>query len=116
MYYQQPDVVAVHMGFPNPAADASLQTLDFNQLLIHNGPATYVMRVAGNAWKNQGIFHEDVVLIDRALTPKANDLVAWLRHDEFALSPKHAVPKGSTVWGVVTAVIHQFRAKNLQES
>lgn len=113
MYYSQPENVSVHMGFPNPAADASLQNLDFNQLLIHHGTATYTMRVAGNAWSDQGIFDGDLALIDRALTPKQNDIVAWVNHDDFAMSPRHSVPSGAVVWGVVTTVIHQFRRKEL---
>lgn len=115
MYFNQPDGVSVHMGFPNPAADASLQTLDFNQLLIHNSAATYVMRIAGNDWSEQGIFDGDIVLIDRALVAKQNDIVAWLRDDEFALSPRHAVPSGAALWGVATNVIHPFRLKNLEK-
>lgn len=114
MYYEQPETVSVHMGFPNPAADASLQNLDFNQLLIHNGAATYTMRVAGNAWSEQGIFNNDLVLIDRALSAKQNDVVAWVDQDDFAMSPKHTVPEGAVVWGVVTNVIHQLRHKELQ--
>ena len=113
MYYTQPERVTVHSGFPNPATDASLQNLDLNQLLIQNGNATYSMRVAGNAWSQQGIFDGDIALIDRALTPGKNDVVAWVNHDDFAMSPKHAVPLDAVVWGVVTAVIHQFRRKDL---
>ena len=115
MYFTQADGVSVHTGFPNPAADASLQTLDFNQLLIHNHAATYVMRISGNDWAEQGIFDGDFVLIDRALVAKPNDVVAWIRDDLFALSPKHAVPAGGAVWGVATSVIHPFRLKNLEK-
>lgn len=115
MYFNQPDGVSVHMGFPNPAADASLQPLDFNRLLIHNNAATYVMRIAGNAWVEQGISDGDFVLIDRALVAKPNDIVAWIRDDEFALSPKHRVPLEAAVWGVATSVIHPFRLKNLEK-
>lgn len=115
MYFQQKDGVSVHTGFPNPAADASLQTLDFNQLLIHNNAATYTMRIAGNAWAEQGIFDGDFVLIDRALVAKPNDIVAWVKEDEFMLSAKHATPTNAIVWGVATAVIHPFRNKNLEK-
>ena len=113
MYYEQKDGVQVHSGFPNPAADASLQTLDFNQLLIQNSAATFAMRIAGNAWTEQGIFSGDLVLIDRALSPRQNDVVAWVRHDEFVLSPKHTVDIDGAVWGVVTTIIHPFRHKTM---
>lgn len=113
MYYENPDGVTVHSGFPNAAADASLQNLDFNQLLIHNGASTYAMRITGNAWIKQGIFHGDLALIDRAFVPRPNDIVAWIYNDEFALSPRHKVPERAVVWGVITTVIHQFRRKEL---
>lgn len=115
MYFNQPDGVSVHMGFPNPAADASLQALDFNQLLIHNATATYTMRIAGNLWAEQGIFDGDFVLLDRALVAKSNDIVAWVKDDAFMLSPKHQVPPDATVWAVATSVIHPFRQKNLEK-
>lgn len=114
MYFTQPENVSVHMGFPNAAADASLQGLDFNQLLIHHSTATYTMRVAGNAWAGQGIFDGDIALIDRALLAKPNDIVAWIQDDDFAMSPKHKVPNGAVVWGIVTTVIHQFRPREIK--
>lgn len=110
-YYQQADSISVHIGFPNAAVDTSLQALDFNDLLIHNSAATYTMRISGNDWAKRGIFHGDLALIDRALIPKGHDLVAWIRHDEFALSLKHEVPEGAAIWGVVTNIIHQLRKK-----
>ncbi len=114
MYYKKPDNVSVHMGFPNSAADASLQSLDFNQLLIHHSTATYTMRVAGNAWAEQGIFDGNIALIDRALLAKPNDIVACIHDDDFAMSPKHKVPDEAVVWGVVTTVIHQFRPREIK--
>jgi DNA polymerase V len=114
MYYQKPNGVNEKRGFPNAATDNSLQNLDFNQLLIHNGVATFVMRVNGNSWAEQGIFHDDIVLIDKALTAKTNDLVAWVNHDDFSMSYKSKVPLDAVVWGVVTNVIHQLRPKKLK--
>jgi hypothetical protein len=111
MYFKQPDGVSVHSGFPNPAADGSLQPLDLNQLLIHNGASTFFMRIQGNNWAEQGIFDGDLVIIDRAISPKSNDIVVWYEADNFVLSPKHQVPSDVPVWGLVTSVTHQFREK-----
>lgn len=109
MYFQQPNGVSVHDGFPNPAADSSLQTIDLNSLLVRNGASTFFMQVAGNDWARQGIFAGDLALIDRALQPKPNDPVVWVKDDEFALSPCHKLPEDAEAWGVVTATIHRFR-------
>jgi SOS-response transcriptional repressor LexA len=113
MFYKKPTGVAEHTGFPNAATDASLQDLDLNQLLIHNNLATFLMRISGNDWAEQGIFHGDIAIIDRALKPRTNDLVAWIGED-FSLSYLHKVPEDGNVWGVVTSVIHCFRNKKFK--
>jgi hypothetical protein len=101
--------VAIHDGFPNPATDTSLQVLDLHSLLIKHPISTYFMRIAGDSWAGQGIFDEDLVLVDRALKPRQNDLVAWWQGEEFKLSPKHQVPLDTPTFGVVTTTIHQYR-------
>ena len=109
MYFQQPRGVSVHDGFPNPAADSSLQNIDLNSLLIRNSASTFFMRIAGNDWARQGIFAGDLALVDRALHPKPNDPVVWAKDAEFAISPCHKLPDGAEAWGVVTSVIHRYR-------
>ncbi len=103
------DGVSVHAGFPNPALDSSLESLDLNRLLIEHPSATFCMAIEGSQWNDEGIFDGDVAIIDRVLAPKKNDRVVWINQDVFALSMRHQVPEGSEVWGVVTAVIHRFR-------
>jgi DNA polymerase V len=109
MYYEKPSGVSAHSGFPNPATDASLQGIDLNKVLIPNGASTYFMRLVGSEWQDQGIFPEDILIIDRALNPKSTDLVIWWQADSFAVSPKHQLAEGAEAWGVVTTVIHQYR-------
>ncbi len=111
MYYSKPDGVSVHDGFPNPAADTSLQMIDLNSLLIPRSASTYFMRIAGNEWARQGIFAGDLLIVDRALSPKGNDPAIWIHENTFAISPKYKIPEGAEVWGSVTAVIHQYRSK-----
>jgi hypothetical protein len=109
MFYENPQGVSVHDGFPNPATDASLQTLDLNKLLIKNGVSTYFMRIAGDDWRKAGIFDGDVAVIDRAVAPRRTDLVIWCEGSDFMISPRHALPIGKQMWGVVTSVIHMYR-------
>jgi DNA polymerase V len=108
MFYEQPQGVTIHFGFPNPAADSSLQTLDLNQLLIKNSSSTFFMRIEGNEWASSGIFGGDLIIVDRAPRPRPNDLVIWSEADKFVISPLHTVPKNKPVWGLVTAAIHQY--------
>jgi DNA polymerase V len=104
-----PEGVSVHDGFPNPATDLALQTLDLNSLLIKHPVSTYLMRIAGNDWTAQGIFDSDIAIIDRALVAGRNDLVAWHNEGSFAISPQHQLPVDATSFGVVRAIIHCYR-------
>lgn len=108
------DGVSVHTGFPNPATDTSLRSLDFNQLLIQHSVSTYMFRVEGSNWEPSGVFDGDIAIVDRALDAKKTDIVLWWQEgsDAFAISTYTTVPAEATVWGVVTATIHQFRKAN----
>ena len=102
--------VSVHTGFPNPATDRSLDTLDLHQLLVPRPNSMFLFRIRGNEWNEQGIFDGDIAVIDRALTPKKGDRVVWWHeaHGEFAISLFEDAPHEASVWGVVTATAHQF--------
>jgi DNA polymerase V len=112
----QPPGVSVHSGFPNPAADTSLHSLDLNQLLIQHSTSTYFFRVRGSEWENSGIFDGDIAIIDRALDPRKTDTVIWWNNDttEFTISTRRSVPADATVWGVITATVHQLRAVTIK--
>ncbi len=111
----QQEGVSVHSGFPNPAADQSLHTLDFNKLLIQHTASTYMFRVRGNAWEDLGVFDGDIAVIDRSLDPHQSDTILWWDNarGEFAISKYTVMPKTAACWGVVTATIHQFRKNGL---
>lgn len=109
MFYENPEGVSVHSGFPNAATDVSLQSIDLNTLLVPNSISTFMMRIDGDEWLTVGIGQGDLILIDRSLHARRNDLVIWWHEDTFAMSPRHTLPNGSQAWGVVTSVIHQFR-------
>lgn len=103
--------VSVHAGFPNPATDTSLHTLDFNQLLVRHTASTYMFRISGNEWEGAGVFDNDIAIVDRALDPRKTDVVIWWDEPkgEFAISKYPTMPKKATLWGVITATIHQLR-------
>jgi len=112
MYYENSDTVSAHSGFPNPATDTDLRSIDLNRSLIQNPASTYMMRVSGDQWTTSGIFDGDIAIIDRALLPKPNDIVAWWHDGSFIMSPRHKTPPQCEIWGVITTTIHQFRKKD----
>lgn len=111
MAREQQDGVSVHSGFPNPAIDARLGGLDFNKLLITHSASTYMFRVRGNEWEGTGVFDGDIAVVDRALDPQKNDVVLWWHEaaSEFAITSYGAMPKEASLWGIITATVHQFR-------
>lgn len=106
--YSTPSGVAVHDGFPNPATDTTMPTIDLNRQLIRHSIGTYLMRIDGNEWQDFGIFHSDVLIIDRVLAPQKNDLVVWWEGDSFRLGHRASLPYETECWGVVTTAIHQY--------
>ena len=103
------DGVSIHTGFPNPAADKRLRGLDLNQLLIKQPNSTFMFRIRGQEGITQGIFDGDLAVVDRAANPKPSDFVLWHDGQNFKLSRPARQTEGSITWGVITAVIHQYR-------
>ena len=59
----------VPAGFPSPADDYIEQQLDLNEHLIKNPPSTFFVRVSGESMKDVGIFPNDILIVDRSITP-----------------------------------------------
>ncbi len=105
------DGVSVHTGFPNPALDRRGQAslaLDLNQLLVRRPSSTYLFKITGHSYADNGIFDGDVAIIDRALPPTDSDLVIAWQDSGFVICRKRQLVPDCQPWGVVTATIHQF--------
>lgn len=100
--------VAIHAGFPNPAAERTGSPLSLDKLLVRHPSSTYFFRIRGHSWHDQGVFDGDIAIIDRALSPHERQLVVWWQPSgEFALSRfDHATHQH--IWGTITAIIHPF--------
>lgn len=122
----------IRAGFPSPAQDYMDKSLDFNKELIQHPSATFYAKVVGLSMINAGINEGDIIVIDRSLDPRQNDVVVafvngeftmkyldlshqnqgeiWLRpgNDDFpafCITPDDEL----TIWGVVSKVIKNFR-------
>lgn len=105
--------VSVHSGFPNPALDQRGRgqplALDLNQLLVQQPSSTYLFRVSGHHWADQGVFDGDVAIVDRALQAGPSDLVISWQASGFSLCRhRQLVAAGDEPLGVVTAIIHRY--------
>lgn len=75
----------VPAGFPSPADDYLEDKISFDELLIKNKPATYLMRVSGDSMTGAGIFTNDLLVVDRSLKPIHNKLVVACVEGEYTL-------------------------------
>lgn len=67
--------VRVLLGFPSPAEDFQDGSLDLNNLLVRNPPATFFYRAQGWSMVQAGICSGDVLVVDRSVQPRDGDLV-----------------------------------------
>lgn len=107
------DGVSVHTGFPNPALEHRNEStplaFDLNKLLIQRPSSTYMFRISGHSWADQGIYDGDIAVIDRAPMASPQDLlVAWRGNDAVVLKQYQLTPDDKP-WGVIMSIIHQYR-------
>ena len=114
-------------GFGAAADDYMERGIDLNEQLIRNKPATFFMRVSGDAMTGAGIFNGDVVIVDRSVKAVSGKVVIanlngemLIRRLEKTLNKIRLVPETPrlspidvdlsgaefAIWGVVTYVIH----------
>lgn len=66
-------------GFPSPADDYLEERLDLNKYLVKHPAATFYARVEGDSMIDAGIYHDDILIIDKAKEAEHESvIVAWL--------------------------------------
>ena len=118
---------SVSAGFPSPATDYMENKLDLNEYLIKHPAATFIVKAKGPSMSDAGILSGDLLIVDRSITPKSNDIVIAsifgdltvkkLQKKEnslFLLSANSDYPSIQVkeemecfIWGVVTYIIHE---------
>ncbi|MCS3803672.1 DNA polymerase V [Chromobacterium alkanivorans] len=118
---------SVAAGFPSPADDYLERSLNLNDFLIQHPDTSFFVRVAGDAMAGAGIFDGDLLIVDRLLPPRHNDVVVAVAGDEFLVRRLHLSPgqvclraaqpgyadlqaeAGVEIWGVVSSVVRSLR-------
>jgi DNA polymerase V len=118
----------IKAGFPSPAEDYIDQMLDLNDYLVTHPAATFFLKVDGDSMINMGIHHNDVLIVDRSLSPKSGMVVVVSIDGQFTVkqlkktktqlllipaNPKFPVIEITdgmefSIWGVVTNAIHRL--------
>jgi DNA polymerase V len=121
---------SVQAGFPSPADDYMQGLLDLNDHLVITGhrDATFIVRVSGWSMVGAGIHDGDEVVVDRAITPAAGNVVVAIVNGDLTIK-RLMIKEGKPVlvaenphfkerrfevgdeleiWGVATRVLHKL--------
>lgn len=119
----------VRAGFPSPADDYIEAWLDLNDHLIEHKEATFFLQAAGDSMIGAGIQEGTLLVVDRALEARHNDIVIAVVDGELTVkrlekrrskirliaeNPAFApieFKEGQElmVWGVVTSIIQKLK-------
>jgi len=123
------EISFISAGFPSPAEDFTELSISLDKYLIEHPAATFMAYANGNSMVRIGIYHGDILIIDRSLNAKDGDVIIALLHGEFTVkqisiidgilflvpkNPQYSSVKitdemGFEVWGVVTSSIRKHR-------
>ena len=116
----------ISAGFPSPATDYMENKLDLNEYLIKRPAATFIVKASGSSMINADIYSGDLLIVDRSLTPRNNNIVIASIFGDltvkkikkqgnifFLVSANDDYPNIEVkeemdcfIWGVVTYIIH----------
>ncbi len=118
-------------GFPSPAENYIDEKLDLNRYLIKNKESSFFVRVSGDSMINVGIFNDDILIVDKSLSPGSQSIVVASIDGELIIkrlvqdrfnknyylkSENNNYPNiklnsntDTIIWGVVTYVIHSLK-------
>jgi DNA polymerase V len=116
-------------GFPSPAIGYEEERLDINDIVVTNPVTTFYVRVKGNSMVDANIKDGDILVVDRSLDARHNDIVIAVIDGDFTVKTLFdkdgvikLVPANSeypeiiikneqelSIWGVVSYIIFKTR-------
>lgn len=115
----------VRAGSPGPADDAVQERLDIGRMLVRRPDSTFFVKVEGESMVDASIQPGDILVVDRSVQPRHNEIVIALVDGEFTVkrlsrrpslrlvSSNHEHPveirEPFEVWGTVLWVVHKTR-------
>lgn len=121
----------IEAGFPSPADNYIDKELNLHDYLINKPESTFLVRAKGESMINTGIFSGDILIVDKSLSARNNDIVIATINGE--LTVKRLVKNNKSkfpllksenpdypsieftdnndidIWGIVTYSIHPLR-------
>lgn len=72
-------------GFPSPATEYIEKSLNLHSFVVKKPAATFFMRATGDSMIDLGIYSNDILVVDRSLTPKNGSIIVANLNGEFTL-------------------------------
>ena len=113
-------------SFVTKTGEDAQQALDLNKLLMPRPITTFFVRVQSDAMESDNIKKDDILIVDKSITPKYNDVIIavldgeqlvkrFIKEIEYSFlvshggQDKYKITEDSdfSVWGVVTYIIHK---------
>lgn len=106
---------------PRPAEDAIEERLDIGRLLVQRPASTFFVRVEGEGMVDGSIQPGDILVVDRAVQPRNNEIVIAVIEGEFTVKQLSTKPyirlvsqnqsveirQPFEVWGTVLWIVHK---------
>lgn len=101
--------VSKQTGFPSAATHYTEASLDLHNELVTNQEATFFMRVRGKDLEYFQIHDNDVLIVDRSLSPKNKNLAIVVQEGEFVIKEVQLqkLDYEYELWGIITYIIHK---------
>lgn len=93
-------------GFSSPATHYTEPRIDLNDVLAKNPSSTFFVRVADSSFTQFQIDKNDVLIIDKSLHPKQNQLILVFKNGESDIvRVDEYLTNEVQLWGVITYII-----------
>ena len=77
--------VFIPAGFPSPAQDYMENDISLADLFNLDSPAVYILRAVGDSMIEAKIFSNNLIVVDRGISPCHNDIVVATLNGEFTI-------------------------------
>ncbi len=115
------DGLVYHAGFPNAGEDQRFDSLSLDQMVFRHRASTYLWRLDELGIPELGWRGGTIVVTDRALQPREQDLVVAVADNEFVVRRWHnghlillnghfETSQEVSLWGVVTHILAEYRS------